>query len=322
MNPSTNVEVELEAQLMDAASEPLLTVRTNPFMLRNGLNVAANMNFSIGSVEYGTTSLVTYIRNSNILPTGKYSYCVKVIIVAGNAEEGDQYCQELESDVDSYLYLVSPGDRDTINTQYPVLVWNHSDPFNTLGPGEYYRMLVVPLNDGQTADEAVAVNTPLYVKNNLEENQVQYPFDATTLEPGKHYGWQVQLISNDVVINKTEAWEFIEAIDIVPKDVKYATVRPTLDGAFYPAVNNRIFFRFDETYATDGGNVKCTVLDTYMRPIKANTLNAADGSIALKKNGFNQYEVDLNSLNVKSGYYYLQIDNGKGQLFMLKFRIN
>ncbi|HXP52337.1 MAG TPA: hypothetical protein VN922_20450 [Bacteroidia bacterium] len=326
MNPATNVQVLLQAQLLDAANEPLVTVKTNPFMLHNGMNASANMNFSISSVEYGATSVVQYIRNSSILPTGKYSYCVKVIIVAGNAEEGDNYCEELESDINSYLYLVSPEDKDTINTPNPVLVWNHSDPFNTLGPGEYYRMLLVPVNEGQTADEAITVNTPIYFKNNLEENQVQYPFDAPTLEPGKHYGWQVQLISNDVIANKTEAWEFIEYIHIPLKDNKYAVMKTSLDGGFYVAANNRIFFRFDETYATSNA-VECVIFDSQMKPVKSRALDDAansenaDGKIALKQQGYNQYEVDLNNMNVKSGFYYLQVKNAKGQVFILKLQV-
>ncbi|MGP8217329.1 MAG: hypothetical protein ACLQQ4_17305 [Bacteroidia bacterium] len=323
MNPATNVEVMLEAELLDAANEPLVTVKTNPFMLHNGLNAASNMNFSIASVEYGTTSIVPYIRNSNILPTGKYSYCIKVMIVGGNAEEGDNYCDEIESDIDSYLYLVSPEDMDTINTPNPVLIWNHSDPFNTLGPGEYYRMLLVPVTEGQTADEAVTVNTPLYLKNNLEENQVQYPFDAPELEPGKHYGWQVQLISNDVIANKTEAWEFIEYIHVPLKDNKYAIMRTSTDGGFYTAANNRIFFRFDEAYATSNV-VECLIFDSQMKPVKSKTLDATkntDGTIALKQQGYNQYEVDLNGMNIKSGFYYLQIKNAKGQVFKLKFQV-
>lgn len=324
MNPATKVEVRLQAQLMDAANDLLVTVITNPFMLHNGVNAAAGDNFTISSVEYGSTGIVQYIRNSGILPTGNYSYCVKVIIVAGNAEEGDNYCDELQSDINSYLYLVSPEDQDTIFTPYPILVWNHSNPFNSLEPGEYYRMLLTPMSEGQTADEAITINTPTFLKNNLEDNQVQYPSDAPVLEPGKHYAWQVQLLSNDVIVNKTEAWEFIEDIHKAPKDNKYAVVQPTVDGGFYTAVNNRIFFKFDEAYATDKV-VDCEIYDSKMQPLKSKTYDALKSSsngIALKQQGYNQYEVDLNDLNISTGFYVLQLKNAKGQIFKLKFLVN
>jgi hypothetical protein len=302
-----SVQVIMQTQLLDAANEPLVTVKTNPFTLHNGMNIAAAMNFSISSVEYGTTAVVSYIRNSNVLPTGKYNYCVKLIAM-GNVEAGDEYCQELESDLNTYLYLISPEDKDTINTLYPVLIWNHSDPFNTLGPGEYYRMMVAPLNQGQSPDEAIAVNTPVFLKNNLEENQVQYPFDAPTLVPGNHYAWQVELI---------------EAKNVVPVDVKYAIVKMKVDGSFYPVVNNRIFFKFDESYATSDV-AECVIYDTRMEPVKSKVQDASKNTdaIALKRQGYNQYEVDLSEMNVSSGFYYLHVKNGKGQSFMLKFLIN
>jgi hypothetical protein len=315
-----SVQVVMQVQLLDAANEPLVTVRTNPFALHNGMNVSANMNFSISSVEYGSTALVSYIRNSNVLPTGKYNYCVKLMGVG--IEVGDEYCNDIESDLNTYLYLISPEDKDTIYTPNPLLVWNHSDPFNMLGPGEYYRMVVTPLTQGQSADEAVAVNTPIFFMNNLQESQVQYPFDAPALVPGNHYAWQVQLMSSDVIANKTEAWEFIEAIYITPPDNKYAVVKQKLDGGFYSAVNNRVFFKFDESYAT-AKVAECHIYDSKMQDVKSKTYDATkdNNSIALQSKGYNQYEIDLNGMNVSSGYYTLEIKNGKGQKFMLKFRV-
>ncbi|HXB11478.1 MAG TPA: hypothetical protein VNZ45_05795, partial [Bacteroidia bacterium] len=148
MSTVPSVQVVMQAQLLDAANEPLVTVRTNPFTLHNGINVSAKLNFSISSVVYGTASLVGYIRNSNVLPTGHYNYCVQIIPQGNVIEPGDQYCQEIESDLSTFLFLVNPEDKDTIYTLNPLLIWNHSDPFNTLGPGEYYRMVVAPLSQG------------------------------------------------------------------------------------------------------------------------------------------------------------------------------
>lgn len=322
MSSLPSVQAIMQVQLLDAVNEPLVTVKTNEFSLHNGLNLAANISFSISDVEYGASSVSAYIRNTNMLPEGKYNYCVK-LTVFGNVESGDEYCQELQSDVNSYLYLVSPEDKDTVDTPNPLLIWNHSDPFGTLTQGQYYRMIVSPLERDQSAEEAITVNAPDYVKNNLEENQVQYPYDATNLEPGKHYAWQVLLISNDAVINKTEAWEFVEPIHVEAKDVKYAVLKLKVDGSFYPVVNNRIFFKFDEAYATNDV-AECVIYDTRMHPVKSKTQDASksDIAVALKREGYNQYEVDLSNMNVSSGFYYLKIKNGKGQSFMLKFLVN
>jgi hypothetical protein len=322
MNPGATVQAVMQAQLMDASNEPLVTITTNPFTLHTGFNIASKMNFTFSSVVYGTTGIVNFIRNSGVLPTGMYNYCVK-ITTPGNTE-GDVDCQELESDITSYLYLINPEDKDTVNSPYPVLVWNHNDPFDQLGPGEYYRMMVCPMTEGQSADEAITVNTPVYLKNNLTELQVQYPFDAPALEPGKHYAWQVQRISNDVIINKSECWEFVEPVNLQLQDVKYVVMKSTVDGSFYEAANDRIFFRFDESYATSKA-VECNIYDNAMKKVKTKAKDSKQSDakgIALQQQGYNQYEVDLKGFAIKSGFYYLEILNGRGQKFMLKFHVN
>jgi len=322
MNPGVSVQAIMQVNLLDAANEPLVTIATNPFVLHNGLNTTSSMNFTFSSVVYGSTSIVNFIKNSNVLPTGIYNYCVKII--TPNNAEGDIECQELESDITSYLYLINPEDKDTVNSLYPILVWNHNDPLNTLSPGESYRILVCPMTEGQSPDEAITINTPIYFKNNLTELQVQYPFDAINLEAGKHYAWQVQKISNDIVISKSECWEFVEPLNLQIKDVKYAVMKDKPDGSFYETSNNRIFFRFDEQYAI-GKVVECNIYDYAMKKVKMETKNSKQSDaqgIALEQQGYNQYEVDLKGFSINTGFYYLEILNGKGQKFMLKFHVN
>jgi len=323
MNPGSPTQAYMEIELMDAAHDPLITIITNPFMLHNGMNVASNMSLTFSSVVYGTAGMISFIRNSNILPTGLYDYCVNVITT--RSAEGEKDCQELESDITSSLYLINPDDKDTVNSPYPILVWNHNDlPTMQTGINESFRMTVCPMTEGQSPDEAITVNTPIYFKNNLTELQVQYPSDAPGLEAGKHYAWQVERISNDVVLNKSECWEFIEPVTKTVKDNKYVVMKNKPDGSFYEAANNRIFFRFDESYATSKV-VECNIYDYGMKKVKANAKNSKQNDaqgIALQQQGYNQYEVDLKGFDIKSGFYYLEILNGKGQKFMLKFHVN
>jgi hypothetical protein len=88
-------------------------------------------------------------------------------------------------------------------------------------------------------------------------------------------------------------------------------------------VNNRVFFRFDESYASLDV-VECNIYDSKMQLVKCKTQNTANpkSTIVLKRQGYNQYEVDLATLNISSGFYYLKVKNGKGQSFSLKFLIN
>src|SRR5690606_17183536 len=184
-----------------------------------------------------------YVKSKNQLPSGVYSHCISLIPVEG-LETGDEYCQDIDASENEFLYLVFPADGDTIETRNPVLTWTHSEPFNILSNGDYFRIVVVEMEKGQSAEAAVTSNTPVFYKNHVNMHQVMYPFDSKDLEPGKHYGWQVQKLSRGVIINKTEAWEFILNKPELPQDVKYITAKRYPNSSFYQAFNDRIFFRF------------------------------------------------------------------------------
>jgi hypothetical protein len=212
-----------------------------------------------------------------------------------------------------------------VDTPTPNLIWNHSEPFNILASGEYYRVVVVELSSDQTPEAGILVNIPIFTQNYLKDHDVPYPFNAKALHPGVRYGWQVQLVTNGVITNKSEAWEFCLRPPKVIRENRYATVKKTLDGGFYTAESNKLFFKFDEQYAAFKP-VACYIYDAGRQLVKAkvnaeSNTNEATG-INLKGNGYNRFEIDLDDLDVSTGYYTLQIKNEKGELFILKFYVN
>jgi hypothetical protein len=322
MNTQQDVQVVLDAKVLNSAGEILLGVKSSPFYLHNGMNSTATMNIPISSMEYGGSNQANYIRTSHTLPSGKFNYCCTVSVLGG-FEESDDYCVELESDLSSFLLLVNPADRDTVDTPYPNLIWNHSEPFSILASGEYYRMVVVELLPGQSPEAGINVNLPQFTKNFLTDHSVPYPFDAKGLVVNKRYGWQVQLVSNGIITNKSEAWEFCLR---PPKEVKvnkYAALKKTLDGGFYTAESNKLFFKFDEQYASFNP-VSCFILDSKRQLVKAKVLKddgEKNATINLKSNGYNRFEINLDELDVSTGYYVLQIKNEKNETFLLKFYV-
>jgi hypothetical protein len=321
MNPQQDVQVVLEARLLNSANEVLLKINSAPFFLHNGLNSTATMNISLNLTEYGGTNQANYVKTSHTLPSGKFNYCCTVQVVG--LEDGDDYCQELESDMSSFLLLVNPSDKDTVDTPYPNLVWNHSEPFNILASGEYYKIVVVELTPDQTPEVGLSVNVPVFSKNFLKDHTVPYPFDAKSLVQNKRYGWQIQLVSNGIITNKSESWEFYLRPPREKKENKYATLKKTLDGGFYTAESNMLFFKFEEAYSSFDP-VACYIMDSKRQLVKAKV--ATDGAtnnapINLKSTGYNRFEINLNDLDVSTGYYTLQIKNEKGETFLLKFYV-
>lgn len=322
MNASPqNVNAVLEARVINSANEVLLTVTSAPFQLKTGLNSLTGASVILSGISYGSSNLASYVRNTRTLPSGYYQYCC-YIKPLGGVESGDELCQDVEGNLSSYLHLVTPFDKDTIQEEYPLLAWTHSEPFNILSAGEYFRLVVVELSKDQKADAGIMSNVPIYVKNHLLSHQVQYPMDARKLEKGKRYGWQVQKLANGAVVDQSEAWEFTLAPDKEIRVNKYALLKRTLDGGFYTVEGNRLYFRFDEEYA--GQQVNGMIFNEKREkvlPKAKNEDSKASSTVNIKNAGYNRFELNLDELSISSGFHTLEVKNEKGELFLLKFYV-
>ncbi len=321
MNPGAEMKIALEAKVSGNSGELILKVRTGSFLIKGGINNISNISLPFTSVEYGTSQQANYVRTMHILPSGIYNYCCR--IVEHETEIGDEYCDEIESNMNSFLNLVMPYDNDTIDGPNPLLVWTHSEPFNVLGQNEYFRMIVTSLETDQTPEAAISTNLPLYYNDFLTTHQVLYPFDAKELEKGNKYAWQVQKINGGNIIDKTEAWAFVLPTIRVVKDNKYVTLKKKLDASCYIAANNKIFFKFDEDYYST--QLRYNIYDEKHQKVNINIKPDASktikGKVELKSIGANLYLIDLSSFSISSGVYTLEVINEKDDVYLLKFKV-
>jgi hypothetical protein len=323
MNSGNTLQVQLVTQLFSSKNVPLLTVRSAPFNLVSGLNPGLNSNRKVQGTEYASSDQANYLKTSHNLPSGRYKICASLIL-PGGADKVDDLCEELEAEFNQYLYLVNPFDGDTIESKNPILSWTHSEPFTILNQGEFYRMVVTEINKSQSPEDAINVNSPVMVKNYLKEHQVSYPYDARELKAGSRYAWQVQKMSDGVVINKTEAWVFVCRNISIKKSLKYVALKNELDGSFYSAYNGEVFFKFSEEYKSQG-KLNFSLLDDKSKEVNIDANKDAEMYAAktsdeakLKMSGDNRYEMDLNAKKLKSGFYTLIVKNEKNESFYLK----
>ena len=321
-NSGSEQQVQLVSKLYNFNNELLLTVTSSAFPLKQGLNTPFVVARKIAGAEFSHNDQAEYIKTTHTLPSGTFKVCVDVIL-SKSLETADQFCDEIESDFNQYLYLVFPADKDTIETATPLLIWSHSEPFTILAKGEYFRMIVSEIKEKQSPEEAIDINTPLMAKTYLTTHSLQYPYDAKELKEGGHYAWQVQKMANGVVTNKTEAWEFTVRIKPEEKDVKYVSLKKVLDAGYYIAGRNRIYFTFDEEYASSSNIIQCAIYNSKREVIKPKATNEGVKSAPLnyKANGYNRYEINLDALDIKHGFYTLEVKNEKGELFLLTFYV-
>jgi len=318
MNSAGDLQVVMEAKILNNRNEALLNVTTKPFTLKKGLNIVSQLNVALVSVLYASSAEATFIKTSHMLPSGKYHYCASI----SGVDVSDQLCQEMEAENSAFLFLVFPPDKEEIETKNPMLIWTHSEPFSMNNQTDYYRIIVTDLNKGQSAEAAVNTNIPVYMKNYLTSHQVQYPIDAKELQPGKEYAWQVQKISNGTIVNKTEAWQFRLKPPVIIKDNKYALMKEELDGSYYTVENSKLFFSIQERYFSSG-KLNCRILNDQKKEIEPPApLNESNKKeLAYKSNGDNRYMINTDELGLKKGFYTLEVTNEKKQKFYLKFEV-
>lgn len=323
MNAGDQQEVHIEAKLYNGLNQPVLSVKSKSFILKNGVTNTAQLILKSNSAEYANNNDANYIKTMHQLPSGKFRYCLFVIPTMNN--EGADLCEEFDNEANTFLFLINPSDRDTIESKTPILLWNHSDPFNILKQGEMYRLVVVDIKDGQGADAAINVNYPILKLDFLTRHDIQYPFDGYKLLNGKKYGWQVQKVINNVVVNKTEAWEFVIKPELEQTYNKYVEIRPGANSSTYLASGNKIFFTFNEEYYTSNKKLNITITPenkVALKNIQVKEDTKLNQNINSKEVGENKYEIDLNELAIENGYYYLNITNEKGRSYQLKFYVN
>ena len=318
MNNGDEKQVRIVTQLYNSSNNVLLSVRSGVFKLSKGLNSGSVGSRRIETAEFSSSSQAGYLKTTHNLASGRYKVC-STLTIENDPEKIDDFCEELEADFNQYLYLVNPFDKDTVDSKNPILSWTHSEPFSILSQGEFYRMIVSEIKSDQSADEAITVNLPVMVKSYLKEHQLQYPFDAKELKEGTKYAWQVQKVSDGVVINKTEAWTFITKRMNEGKSLKYVMLKNQLDGSYYVANDGYVYFKFSEEYKSEG-QLKFSLANDKSQPVEVDIKRDGGSSdkVSLKNTGDNLFELSINSKKNKSGFYTLEVKNEKNESFYLK----
>ncbi|WP_343748369.1 hypothetical protein [Fluviicola sp.] len=217
------------------------------------------------------------------------------------------------------IVLISLDDKDTIDYRYPVFNWYYvSAPDGR--DNVKYNYVLTELHTNQSALTGVTVNQPLLRINGVQGFQLVYPFDAPELQYGKRYGWQLEKTVNNIIVEKSEAWEFTLYKEVVIP-MKYVYLNSDYNATIYQVEGDGFYFKMNSRYKSSG-NLKCRVLNE----------NAEDMEVQLGED----QKIGANDEPEKSGreFHYLRTDvypagiytlivkDPKGNEYNTRFRIN
>jgi len=315
-NGGQEVLVVLEATLSTHTSKPLVKVVSKPFTLKNGMNTNSGNFLQIEQTKYANDDEANYIQSNRLLPPGNYVHCIVIKPFNGNSEGATDFCQDISSEEELLLNLVYPADRDTIETLYPVFLWNHGINISFSTPGESYRMILTELREGQPAEAGIRLNVPVFYDNNLRSHQVPYPLEANALVKGKSYSWQVQRLVGGSITQSTEVWQFYLKEDMPFSPKSCVIPKTSLDEGYYMLEGDTLFFKFEAANTGDTLLINLSTGSQTRTGKEVGTIPTAHYC------GSNYYAVDIEKLKLRKGSHVMEILDRNGNRYFIRFYIN
>lgn len=284
----------------ESKSGKIAEAHTGAFELNTGLNsVPANIVYQT-AWKFGTGKLSTVLRQSHYFPEGEYEYCFELYENDKNRPGAllAEQCFDYMLEPFSPLLLTEPYDGDQICEKRPTLFWQ---PMLPAIPGMQYRLLLVEVKEGQPKAEALHYNMPVIQQTNIPTPMLFFPPLNKELQEGKRYVWQVTASRNDLILGRSEIWDFtVKCTDSVktPPAESFRNIEDLAKGNFYIA-EGRIFFAVNNTY--DKAELKYDIRSLNEPEAKLKKLP----KVVLER-GRNQVIIDLSDEPAfRDGHFYI-----------------
>lgn len=220
------------------------------------------------------------------------------------------------------LNLSDPYDYDTIVETEPMLVWQTNLTAILSDPRYSQRLILCELLDNQTKSEAIQINQPLVLLDELQNTIYTYNSTSYPLQSGHTYVWQVSILFNGLLWNQSEIYQF----------TIFEEVLPSLK--FYPAVSKKD----GQLYEVQQGKIGLTTSDTGALPTKIDIIknDLQVQSVFLKEyvNGEileleesprshtkRFFILDVDALNLDPGMYSVEWNTSRNRTIKFSFKI-
>ena len=301
-------EIRLEINVTESKSNtPLIHLVNTHFSLKSGINVFSNSDFVI---EYFENERSKYFQSGIPLYSGSYEICISLDVLQG--ENGQvRECTQLNLSNDFFIHLLTPDDREEIETLNPLLQWITNLPNDN---NIRYHLVLTPLEPFEIAEDALGHNLK-YIEINLDNRQFLYPLNAPQLIYGKQYAWQVFALTDDKVIGVSEAWIFTPVNrneTIIEKKDCYRVISKNFN-------NGNYLYGSIMKFAYQNNNSE-QMLNYSIGDLNTGKMISDPPRVPLKA-GLNKIELQLKRLKgIKEGHQYIiVIRNSNNETYKLTF---
>jgi Tol biopolymer transport system component len=205
-NPTqTTYNVYLKAEINESKKGLIFKASSNTFTLLPGVKRVSSKDISNTRDVWYYSEYKNFILKTGGVPEGDYTTCIQVINAQDNQQLGKD-CLQISISSKGSIRLLSPKNGDRIKVKIPLFSW--TPPQLTATRELTYRLKIVEILKGQTKEEAIKSNLPLYEGKALKNSSFMYSTREKALQEGKEYAWQVFAISGGVELAVSEVWKF------------------------------------------------------------------------------------------------------------------
>jgi len=229
----------------DPSGEPICSISFPGVKILPGANMLSRFREVVSRIFYDN-ELSNILRNTGTFAPASYSICCLFtpddkILPGINNEQ----CFFTTITPRTPLTLVHP--QDTICDFRP--------PFTWLGrkssPGTSFKVVCVPMNADQSAEEALQNNPPVINQVlSRQVNQIAYPAGTPALKEGNKYAWQVLEVAGESTLNSSDIFSFVAGCSTALQNgaESFAEVKTYYTGKKY-YFTSTVNFSFTNPYA-------------------------------------------------------------------------
>lgn len=252
--------------------------RNSPLRFSYSLNTVLNTGNNLLSKDrvhpqwdFSQSALRELFFNYKKLPQGTYEYCVELTVthVGGDAPDFVPVSDCIYQKVDDIflINLIEPEDDAKLYEYYPMFNWVVNYPFAS---ELTYRIRVAELKQGQSKQNAITRNNPVYQDRNVLSTSTVYPVTAKPLETFQPYVWTVDAYYKGILLGGADVWKFTIIEDSllkeVPKDPPFVELNTETGTTVFYAVGKLKLKYIEKRHKTD--QIHFTLTDEKNRVIK------------------------------------------------------
>jgi len=270
-------------------------ISTLPVTVQPGVSVFPVPAYTGSTFNFSNTSLASIVSQTRNFPPGEYTFCFHFYPTNKQLDDFEN-CFDASIQPIVPISLINPADADKICQKRPPLSWQPPVPFP---PSMRFRLLLTEKKQSAPV-EALLMNTPLILMDNIPSTTINYPSFAPDLQEGKTYVWQVIAYQAGVIMSRSEIWTFtVQCTDSVPADPldSYRELKLLQNGNYY-ITSRMLRFSFQNNYNISKLNYSINDIENAGKPVK----HLPDVPL---RQGMNKIDIDLADLDLESGKHYL-----------------